>query len=156
MKMTVPGRPVMNDELFSLLNIVIPLLTGFVIYSIYRPDTYISNIIYVNMSFILDFAEYPVFLQKFFRFYLCDILWAYSLTFAVQIIISLKGRYLIILFAVCSLFEIAIEAFQYFGFLNGTFDPLDIILEIFASLTAITIIYKKQKGENCHAEKNLK
>ena len=119
-----------SKNLICLLNCVITLVSGVLIYALLRENTYINNFI--------DFPNTKAssVLIDFLRFYLVDALWAYALTFALSIFINeiFSG---IISTAFGTLWELS----QLCRIVSGTFDILDIIMYLSASTIAVLIIY---------------
>lgn len=140
-----------HSFVFWFLNITVPLLIGLFLYVVFRPDTIISNAIYGLLQLTKpDIRANSSLLSEvifFLRCYSCDMLWAYSLTFACSAIIGTSARQLAVTGIICFSFEILIELLQNYGVLTGVFDFLDIILEIISTLLAvlIIIIHKKIK-----------
>ena len=137
-------------RIFTLLNIVLPIALGVLIYTITRPDTYISQWIYRIGHFSIPHYAVKDMLPLWLWMFLCnfsaDILWAYSLTYAVYAIFYDSPRYMHLIFAVCILFEIGIELLQLFDILKGTFDFLDIAFEICTSaIASLNIKHTRRK-----------
>ena len=135
-----------KNLLFYLCNIMVPLVLGFILYVIFRRDTYISKFVcrYIDIK-RFDTDEIPSsFATKFIRYYACDILWAYSLTFVCYWFSFGKNRYMFSII-LCGCFEILIEMLQRFHLFPGTFDFWDILFEFITTLVALWII--KHKSE---------
>ena len=133
---------------FYILNILIPLFLGLVIYCSIGSGILISRLI----CRVLPFACFkggggPVWLPSMVRNFFPDMLWAYSLTFAVAAIVLGEGKYVPLVAIICSVFEVAIEISQLSGLISGTFDLLDIILELSATMVALSIIELKLEGK---------
>ena len=139
-----------------LLNIIVPILAGTLIYLFLAPDTFIvkggwrilgrrNPLEAIN---IMDFP-YPV---RWIRFYVCDALWTYALSNTVILILGDAKRNILIGCSIGILFSIIMELLQLFSFFPGTFDIWDIFTAIIAGITA-GIINKEQK-ENFNYEKN--
>jgi hypothetical protein len=78
-------------------------------------------------------------------------LWAYSLTFTVFLILGFKYESLKPTLIICAVFEVSIEFLQKFGVIPGTFDFLDILLELCVTIFAVIIIFftlRRAKNEN--------
>ena len=139
---------------FWMLNIALPLLFGITIYLFYRPDTFISDLIFRLLG-IRGFSvsnpqtQFGASLVSFVRYFLCDILWAYALTFTCALILGPERPQRLIGLGVSLGLEMMIELFQKFQILRGTFDFLDVLLEFVATLVAVLIIkifYCRFKG----------
>ena len=89
----------------------------------------------------------PGMVSRFARNYLCDMAWAYALVFAVYLFTGEEGN-LGKLSAGCMIFAVITEWMQLAGFLSGTFDIWDIVLEGLAVLMAAFLIkrHKEKRG----------
>ena len=136
----------MRKSISYICNVVLPLVLGFILYVLFRRDTYISRLvsrcIEINR---IDTDEIPSsIIAKFVRYYACDILWAYSLTFVCYWFSFGKNRYMFSII-LCGCFEILVEMFQRFHLFPGTFDCWDILFEFITTLVALWIIKHKSK-----------
>lgn len=132
-------------HVFYLINIFIALILGLLIYIVFRPDTYISK--WFSESTHLGSIAIGMRVKKniviaFLRNYMGDFLWAYALTYSVQIFIEAnrKKGYIALIIS-CIIFEILIEVMQKLNIISGTFDLYDIIVEVFATCSATLFIY---------------
>ncbi len=131
----------MSEKRLLILNIVVPLAVGALIYYILFPD-----IIFVKAIDNLSGVSFhiPVKLSNAFvrclRFYLLDVLWAYSLMSIVILMFRDSKTVYITVF----LFVIAMEMIQMIPSIPGTFDIFDIVIEMIACLIAIRI--NKRRG----------
>ena len=120
---------------FCLLNCIIGLLLGTLIYISFGENTYINKIVSIPFSFSSPFTDILL-------FYVADALWAYALTFALSLFINetLSG-------IVTAIYGILWEILQRFNTSLGTFDTADIIMYLSASAFAVLIIksYKRRK-----------
>ncbi len=130
-----------KHRIILLLNIIIPLIFGLVIYLLLKPNTYISELIYSLFNIRFDYyISNKGIIRIFIYNYLCDILWAYALTFTVYYFVnSFTHKYLLTLF-ITNMFCVLIELLQYFGIVSGTFDIFDILLECVSSALALMYI----------------
>jgi hypothetical protein len=81
-----------------------------------------------------------------------DMMWGYALVFALYFIMGNNAAGLTKLIMIASFFSTVMELLQLTPFVRGTFDVLDIIVEILAEATAVFII-KKHFMEEFHNEK---
>ncbi len=132
---------------FYLLNIGIPLVLGLGIYLFCYKTTYINTAFTNIFGFSLPYIYFDNAFHRFITCWACDILWAYSLTFALYLCFRVFKKPLIITSVTSSLFAIIIELLQINGVINGTFDILDIISELVAISLAVIMIkfIEKQK-----------
>lgn len=147
-----------------IANIFIPLLLGTVIYFVFRPDTYIS--IYLSQAFhSIGWNMQSVYgsgnpAAAFLQNFGCDILWAYALVFAVHYFAAKPDNHanpaqsLVPVFVLCLIFDIIIEILQYMSIISGTFDVMDVIVEVAATFAAVGVIYNICKGDK-HYEEEL-
>ena len=137
-----------RKKAFLLANAILPLALGLFIYLFVVDDTIISSIIknYIVIPSI-SIELLPKWIASFLRCYGADILWAYSLFFAVTLILGDETKNMWKVVLICSVFEVVIEIFQRIHFFPGTFDFFDIVFEILASFFALCILKNhKLKG----------
>ena len=135
---------------FYLLNIGVPLVLGLGIYLFCYKNTYINTAFTDIFGFSLPYIYYDNAFHRFITCWACDMLWAYSLTFALYLCFKVFEKNLIITIVTSSLFAIAIELLQIKGVINGTFDILDIVSELVAITLAITMIKLIEKRKFKH------
>ncbi len=135
-------------DLFYMGNICTALLVGSIFYLLFRPTTYISLAFYelFNLEWH-DIFFLPEVLKEILCNFIPDILWAYALTFSVCFIFSDDNNNFILLAIVCVAFEILIESLQGFGVITGTFDPIDIFLELCSTALALMNIKKHKETQ---------
>ena len=125
---------------YFMANIVIPIIGGTIIYLLARPDTYISQLAYGLLGVSPQSenlrVNMPVSFWRFICNFAADILWAYSLTFAVYNVLYDSFKNTLPSIIICFVFETTIELLQLFNGLPGTFDLWDIALEICATAIA--------------------
>lgn len=132
---------------FYFLNIGIPLVIGLGIYLFCYRTTYINSVFTEVFGFSLPYIYFDNAFHRFITSWACDMLWAYSLTFALYLCFRVFKKPLIITSVTSSLFAIIIELLQINDVINGTFDILDIISELVAISLAVIMIkfIEKQK-----------
>ena len=144
---------------FYLLNIGIPLVVGLGIYLFCYKTTYINTAFTNIFGFSLPYIYFDNAIYRFITCWACDMLWAYSLTFALYLCFRVFKKPLIITTATSSLFAVIIELLQINNVINGTFDILDIIFELLAIFLAIITVkhFEKQKTTNkrCYCSQRL-
>lgn len=134
----------MKAKCFYWINIIIPIVLGTIVYILFREDTYISIIFMKIMKEVgIEIAlphnlDNPI--ADFARNHLCDILWAYALTFTVVLAGDFQKKQMIIPFIISAVFGISMELLQKFDIITGTFDYWDIVFQVIASVCAIIII----------------
>ena len=142
----------MSKKAFAISHILFPLLTGAILYIWLRPDTYIARFGYLLLGCSPCLPKEGSFLTYFCCNYLCDILWAYSLSGALLI---LEGQRK---YRLCGNLAwgmgILFELLQKWDFLPGTYDLWDIIWEGIAVTGAILIQRKILRGEAYEKENN--
>ncbi|MBQ8765453.1 MAG: hypothetical protein IJZ16_01490 [Clostridia bacterium] len=129
-----------QKNLFLFFNVAIPLIFGLSIYLFCYKTTYINTIIENLVDISLPYFYYDNIFYSFLTCWACDILWAYALTFALFFCLKdyKNGLFFSSLFSISLSF--IIEFLQINGYINGTFDIWDIILEISAIFVAVIII----------------
>ncbi len=138
--------------LFYGINILLPLLVGGIIYVVFRRDSYIAAFFSETIGINIGQHMLPEWLNTVVRNYLSDVLWAYSLTFALSALFKYNRRNTVIVFMICIVFVVAIELLQMTNTFSGTFDIVDIILEAIAVSLALLII--KHFEEEHHEKDN--
>ncbi len=132
---------------FWLTNIFIPLVIGSLIYCIFKPESYVSMMLYgvFNCS---SFAIEPNFFTNILKNYFCDICWSYSLVFSCALILK-KERYCLYISMIINVFLVLfIETCQLTSLISGTFDWNDIILQCLSGLFAAWIIKINKRSTN--------
>lgn len=116
---------------FVILNVMIPLIVGAVIYYVFFQETIfvrlIDDIFGLGYHMSLNFENVFV---RLIRFYLLDFLWAYAMMSFVLWSFGTDRKTVIGIV----LFEILMETIQLFPFVKGTFDVCDIGIEIAADI----------------------
>ena len=129
---------------YFVLNIIVPLVVGTLIYYILFPDIIFVKTIdeLVGVSFHI-----PMKISNFFigciRYYLLDFLWAYSLMSLVSLMFLDNKAINSVVF----IFIIVMEMIQIFPGIPGTFDIFDIAVEMIASLIAMRINKRRKNNE---------
>ncbi len=142
-------------HVFYGLNIFIPLLFGAFLYLTLRSDSFLSVFINRYIAFpSFSYSAFPRWLITFLRNFACDILWAYSLSFAVMHILDYCRKNLRHAFILCVCFICLVEAFQKAGIFHGTFDYLDILLEVCSVFIALQLIKKYEEANNEKSSEN--
>lgn len=140
-----------KERVFYWCNIISPILVGTVAYLLFRSDTYISQTLYRLFPWLkncsLEYLEQFPWITALCRNFLPDILWAYALTYAVALLWLPERKISWQVLMICIPFEVGVELCQKVGFMSGTFDWLDIILEICATVLAALIIKAKKEKE---------
>ena len=113
-----------------LLNCILALITGMLIYSLFGKGTYIDSIIK------LPDINIPHVLSELLRFYLADALWAYALTFSLSLFINEFFAGIL-----SSVLGVSWELCQMLSIVSGTFDIIDILMYLSASALAVLIIH---------------
>lgn len=121
-----------KDSLF-VVNVVIPLVCGLFIYL----TKIESNFLSVSLSGIrslLPVIRYPVLVNNF----AADFLWSYSLFFCLRLVLGddMKGKYSLKVISLTAVVAVVFESMQMLKHFPGTFDPLDIVVELIAVVSA--------------------
>lgn len=145
---------------FAYANIFIPILAGSLLYCITSPEVIFVRNIDSMLEVSLHIGMNNTFV-RIIRSYMPDMLWAYSLVFSLMLVTGNKTAYIWKIFVIASMFSTIMEIFQITEYVKGTFDTMDIIVEIIAELVAVLIIKKhdmrrksyekNQKVHRCHA-----
>ncbi len=139
-----------KQRVFLIANIIIPLVLGGLIYWITSPDTlFVKAFQSIFLEDTIQQEVYvPVGLLKYIRFYFLDMLWGYSLVFALYLLCG-NSAGVLRCFLIAVVFSTAMELLQLIPGIMGTFDLLDILVEGVAEGAAAFIIFshfKEVKG----------
>ena len=107
-------------------------------YILWVPSAHVSQAIYRVFGLHSLFGAGTA--GSFITCFLGDFLWAYSLMFLLALITVRRKRDLIQILVLCILFETGTECLQLTPFMDGTFDFLDIVIEILANLLGCVMI----------------
>lgn len=140
---------------FYGFNILFPLLCGLYLYLTLRSDAYIT-------LFISRFVSLPQFPYAFFscgaidflRNFASDMLWAYSLGYAVVLVVGHSRNNLLFSLSLCMGFEVLVEVLQKTGVFHGTFDFLDILFEALSISLALFLINMYEEAQNEKSSKS--
>ena len=139
----------MRRKSTMVLHIMCPLAAGALIYCLAAPD-----IIFIKKT--ADFMGWSVRMQilptdsalfTLIRNYLPDMMWGYSLVFALFYITGNSAASIWKVFWIAFPFSVAMELLQKASFIPGTFDVFDIAVEFLAEAIAACIIYKYSREE---------
>lgn len=130
-------------KLFYVIFSLILLVLGVAIYVFFREGTYIHRLLPQVVNELTEpvriVAEGNVF-ADFLKYYFADFLWCLSLNFLLLCVTDIKKQSKVLtVCAVSALWGIFYEVAQRFEIVSGTFDFVDIIMYIFASVSAVTI-----------------
>lgn len=129
--------------LFLFLNVCVPLLIGLGVYLLFYTDTNINCFVNGVLGISVPHICFDGFGYRILTCWACDVLWAYSLVFALFACLRVYKRPLVLCGIVASVFAVAIELLQRLSFVTGTFDVLDIVFEILAILFALVIVKRR-------------
>lgn len=135
---------------FLLLNIIIPLGIGSMIYYVASPGITAIKLIdaFIDLEFYRDNTYAEWFTDGIFRNYFPDFLWAYSLVFSLFLLVVNNTAGLLQSFIIAFTFAVTMEGLQLTAYVKGTFDLWDILVELFAQLIAVFIIKHKMLKED--------
>lgn len=129
--MSVPRR----NMLFAL-NMIFPLICGLIIYVTKAENSYVSDV-FCGLRSTIKPIDYPPLIRN----HACDFLWAYAMFFCFRLTLGdkLKGKHEVTVIAVTCTVAIILELIQLLDSIHGTFDPLDIAVELLAAFVALFI-----------------
>ena len=133
-------------KIFIYANISIPILAGSLFYYVTSPQVIFAQNIDRLLGVSLHVGTENTFVVNL-RSYMPDMLWAYALVFSLMLVTGNKTAY------VWSMFSTIMEVLQVTGCVKGTFDVMDIIVEIIAELMAVFIIKRHDMRRKSY-EKN--
>lgn len=125
-----------------LLNIFLPVLAGGAVYCFFSPDVIFVKHVdgLLGKGFHAGSAVCGNVFVRLVRNYLPDNMWAYSLVFALYLILGDNKESLMKIFFIAFSFSAIMEILQLTDFCGGTFDIFDILTEMLSELFAIFII----------------
>lgn len=135
-----------------VLHVVLPLMIGFIYYYLFCPD-----IVIIKKIDLLIGKRYHIQLPQnitllFFRYYMLDALWAYAMTHCFHLILGNNAIWYSIGLSI--VMSITMEVLQLLKVATGTFDIMDIMIEIFAISIAMIIIINQTKGDKKNEKSN--
>lgn len=137
-------------ERFLLIHAILPILIGALLYYILSPD-----VLFVKQidMFVGGGIHFPSLMEEYgivqlIRNYGMDVLWGYSLLYAMCLILDNNTAKRWKIFIIAFSFSVIMELLQLTPFVKGTFDIWDIIIEAFSEGTAVFIINYKLRGGN--------
>lgn len=133
-------------DYFLLFNIFMPLIIGGIGYYFLYPSSYLARVTDRFMGVSAHASLQGNTIIGILRNYLFDMLWVYSLLFALTVVI---GRKNLIFNTACSVASgVIFELFQLWEIVPGTFDVVDICVEICGGLIGWFIICSRYGGKN--------
>lgn len=137
MTIIIYGEKNMSKRIRMLLLCLLSLTLGVIIYTYYRSDTYIGNLIREILNIEYKTANH----FSFISYYIPDYLWAFSLCSGLFAIYPLKPSLGFWWGIVTFIYGVIWEIMQYFALISGTFDIVDIIMYFTAASSVVTINY---------------
>ena len=126
-----------------LLNVIVPILLGAVIYYIFSPEVIfvkkIDEILGINWHIEVEQVNE---IWKFIRNHFLDMLWSYALVFALFYILDNDAAKLKVALIISFMTSCIMEMLQLFSIARGTFDLWDITWMLVAQGIAAFIIKK--------------
>lgn len=120
--------------------IVVPMVVGLIVYLILKPSAYVSELIIDIFGLRqLNIQTSDNWFLSIIRNYLCDFLWAFSLTAAISLLYYDNRFRSAISVLICLIVGIIIELMQLLGVISGTFDIVDLIVQSIGSILSIII-----------------
>ena len=131
-----------RNKVFLLANMIVPILTGAVIYYVTSPDVIFVRQLdtILGMRVHMYDISYHSTIVRFIRYYALDMLWGYALVFALYFILDNNTASLFKIFVIAYVFSVIIEILQLTSFVKGTFDVFDLDVELIAEIAAVFII----------------
>lgn len=133
-----------NNKIGLLINIMIPIFLGAIIYYLFSPDVLfvkkIDSIIGPDYHIKILLNDNLIF--KFIRNYFLDMLWAYALVITLFFVIGNNTVSVLKIFLIAYTFSVTLEILQTTPIAEGTFDLYDMAVEFLAEVVAVLIIKK--------------
>lgn len=130
-----------KKKVFLIANIIIPVIIGGFLYYMISPDVIfvevIKKLLYSNG--VTSAGKYLGPVGIFVRFYLLDMLWGYSLVFALYFCVG-DDVAILKVFVLAFVFSIGMEVLQLIPVAPGFFDIWDIVVECIAEAIATLVL----------------
>jgi len=138
-----------HEKIFCLINILLPLLMGAYIYIKINKNSHFGN--WICSLFSISKIEYSEGIWSALRNWGGDFLWAYALFFALYL--TLNGmnnarKYSFILSMICSIFMELTQLFQIGPLKGGTFDIIDIVVEVLGICIGMKFLHIKKENRS--------
>lgn len=130
-------------NILLIFNCFMSLFAGLLIYAFFKRGTYFNTLIQHFIS--LPFYSVNTATGKAILNWGCDFLWAYSLNFALVLILKPFNRTVLLSSLLAFSAGFLFEIFQYFGVFSGTYDFFDILSEAAAVTVSGLMIYKLKR-----------
>ena len=126
---------------FIALNVIIPLILGLLIYLAVSREVVFIKLISGSLGYSNNEGmTLGSFVATRLRYYLPDMLWGYSLVFALFFVCGREQPALVPVWILAGIFAAIMESLQLISAVPGSFDPMDMVVEIAAGLLAVFII----------------
>ena len=139
-------RHVINKRVLYILHALAALFLGLMYYLIRRPEILVCRIIFhlTKLQFPQAWDLFPHPLLRITDGHLADFLWAYALTFSVGAVYYGKNNWRVGL-VMCLAADCIMELMQGFRLLSGTFDWMDILVQISATLLVQWMMHRMER-----------
>ncbi|SEA17467.1 hypothetical protein SAMN05216349_10622 [Oribacterium sp. KHPX15] len=129
------------------LNSILPLFCGLFIYLTKRDDTLVAHLL-SSLRSLMPVIDYPAPIHNF----AADFLWTYSMFFCLRLTLGddLCGKYNSFVFLLTAIVAVVIECLQLTKVFPGTFDFLDIVIELVAAVAALLISNMIERRNKYH------
>ena len=124
---------------------LLSLLCGLIIYLFFRPNTYISQIIFKIISVKqINLVQNWVGIGLF-KFYFADFLWAFSLSCFLYAIYLPNSKNAMLCSMIVLLVGLFYELMQHFKVISGTGDIVDVLFYLLAAVAVNIINFLRRK-----------
>lgn len=129
------------------LHALTALFLGLVYYLIRRPDILVSRLVFrlTGLQIPQAWSLYTHPLLRITDSHLADFLWAYALTFSIGAVYYGRRNWHVGLIT-CLVSDCFMEMTQGFHLLSGTFDWMDILVQVGATLLVQWMMLKMERG----------
>lgn len=133
----------MSRNTWDRINLYLPLFCGCVIYFFFKRDIVLRKFedffplfSLLRSILFIDFSPKTV-IGLFFMNHLCDVLWAYSLSWSCNLAMKKLATGVVMALVFCAINEFA----QLTPYICATFDWLDLLYEILAIIFSTAVFY---------------
>ncbi len=139
-----------NGKSRVVLNILVPIAAGAMVYLMFSPSVLFLTV--AGLDILKGSMQEGHAFVRLMRCYLPDMLWGYSLVFALFLAMGRNRTSVVSTLFLAMVFSILIEGIQLLPEIPGTFDLYDIGAEFFAEGLAFLIISGKNGKEKGYGD----
>lgn len=137
----------MSGRIKHVISMMISLLCGLFIYILFRPQTYISKLVFEFIPFKWNEIDYDNAIVSFLGFYFADFLWCFSLASGLCFVLFKDSHSVVICCLIAFVCGVFWEIGQMIHLFGGTADILDVLMYLLAACTRYIFNIKEKRYE---------